>query len=117
MPSRAKLDWRGKEFVLQVRNAARLAVNETVDAARDDALASHEWVNRTGQLEEELISEHARPRSRNPLGRFGTTRRRGFYGLFHEEGTVHEFARPFLRPAAARQFPSLALRIRRRLGR
>lgn len=115
MPSRARLDWQGAKLVARVRAASVAAVNETVDAARDDAAVSHEWVNRNGQLEEEIVSEHATPGDPNPTARFGTTRRRGFYGLFHEEGTVHEFARPFLRPAADRQFPSLAARIRRRL--
>jgi hypothetical protein len=115
MASRARLDWRGAELVARMRTASRLAVNEAVDAAADDARASHEWVNRTGQLEEEIVTEHASPRARNPVARFGTTRRRGFYGLFHEEGTVSEYARPFLRPAADRHFPSLAERIRRRL--
>lgn len=115
MPSRARVDWRGADLVERVRTAARLGVNDAVDAARDDARVSHEWINRTGQLEEEIVSEHADPGDRNPTARFGTTRRRGFYGLFHEEGTEHEFARPFLRPAADRNFPSLAARIRRRL--
>lgn len=116
MPSRAGLTWRGPELIERVRTASRMAVNDTLDAARDDAAVSHEWVNRNNQLEEEIVSEHADPGDHNPSGLFGTTRRRGFYGLFHEEGTVHEYARPFLRPAADRNFPSLAARIRRRLG-
>lgn len=115
MPSRATLNWNGDALIRRVRAAAVAGVNETVDAARDDARASHEWVNRTGQLEEEIVSEHADPAAPNPTARFGTTRRRGFYGLFHEEGTKHEYERPFLRPAADRDFPSLAARIRRRL--
>jgi hypothetical protein len=115
MASRASLTWRGDELIARVRNAARAAVNETVDEAAEDARVSHEWQNRTLQLEEEIVSEHADPADPNPTASFGTTRRRGFYGLFHEEGTVHEFERPFLRPAADRHFYSLAHRIRRRL--
>ena len=115
MPSRGRLDWHGDKLLARVRAASVAGVNETVDAARDDAAVSHEWVNRHGQLEEEIVSEHADPADANPNALFGTTVRRGFYGLFHEEGTVHEFARPFLRPAADREFPSLAARIRRRL--
>lgn len=115
MPSRARLEWRGDALITSVRAAATAGVNETLEAAAADARASHEWVNRTGQLEEEIVTEHATKDDKNPTGRFGTTRRRGFYGLFHEEGTEHEFARPFLRPAADRNFPSLAQRIRRRL--
>lgn len=131
MPSRARVEMRGRALIEDVRSAARLAVNETVDAARDDAKATHdpEWVNRPtrwskegGQLEAELVSKHAVPESRkvsgpDPSGSFGFTRRRGFVGLFHEIGTVHEHERPVLRPAAARVFPTLADRIRRRLAR
>jgi hypothetical protein len=97
-----------------MRRAARAAVDETVDEAADDARVSHEWQNRTLQLEEEIVTEHADPGERNPSARFGTTRGRGFYGLFHEEGTVHEYERPFLRPAADRFFPTLAHKISRR---
>jgi len=115
MPSRARLDWRADAVIRRMHAAAAASVNDTVDAARDDAAASHVWLSRTGQLEEEIVSEHADPADPNPTARFGTTRRRGFYGLFHEEGTTHEFARPFLRPAADLAFPTLAGRIRRRL--
>lgn len=114
MPSRATSDWNGTAIVRRMERAARAAVNETVDAARDDALATHTWENRTGQLEEELISVHAAAGEGNPAASFGTTRRRGFYGYFHEIGTIHEIARPFLRPAADRTFPGLKLRIARR---
>lgn len=118
MPSRATLDWQGDKIIAAVTVAARAGINETLRAADDDASTSHEWVNRTDQLQEEIVVERARIDRSHGLalvGRFGTTRRRGFYGLFHEEGTVHEFARPFLRPAADRQFPTLAARIRARL--
>lgn len=115
MASRARLDWNGDKLIAQVRTAAREAVDATVDAARDDAAASHVWVNRTDQLQEEIVSQHADPAAPNPTASFGTTRRRGFYGLFHEEGTVKEFARPFLRPAADRHFGELAAKIRERL--
>lgn len=115
MPSRTRLDWQGGRLLERVREAAREAVNETVDDAAEDARTSHPWVNRDGQLEEEIVTEHADAAEANPTARFGTTRRRGFYGLFHEEGTVKEFERPFLRPAADRTFPTLAEKIRRRL--
>lgn len=128
MPSRAKIDWRGDELVRRVRRAAVAGVNETVDAARDDAKATHPWKDdpephtlKSGRrvqtdLERQIVSKHADPADPNPTGSFGTTRRGGFYGLFHEEGTEHEFARPFLRPAADREFPTLAARIRQRLA-
>lgn len=115
MTSSARLEWDGDALIARVQNAARAAVNDTVDAARDDASVTHEWVNRTMQLEEEIVSEHGDPGDANPSAKFGTTRRRGFVGLFHELGTVHEYERPFLRPAADRHFPTLAERISRRL--
>jgi hypothetical protein len=114
--SRATLDWNGDQLIALVADAARAAVTETVEEAADDARLSHEWANRTGQLEEEIIVEQADVGDPNPTASFGTTRRRGFYGLFHEEGTRHEFARPFLRPAADRHFPELTAKIRGRLG-
>lgn len=113
--SRVRSDWNGDKLVEAVRKAARGAVNDLVDAARDDAETSHEWANRTMQLEEEIVSEHASADAGSPSAAFGTTRRRGFYGLFHEEGTTHEYERPFLRPAADLTFPLLAASIRARL--
>jgi hypothetical protein len=114
MPNRVSTQWNGDKIISRMERAVRGAVNETVDAARDDALATHTWENRTGQLEEELISVHAAAGERNPAASFGTTKRRGFYGYFHERGTINEIARPFLRPAADRNFPGLKLRIARR---
>lgn len=114
MPSRVTTQWNGDKILGRMERAVRGAVNETVDDARDDALATHTWENRTGQLEEELISVHAVAGERNPTASFGTTKRRGFYGYFHEVGTIREIARPFLRPAADRTFPGLKLRIARR---
>lgn len=114
-------------LVDRVRDAARDGVNEVVDAARDDAAAVHPWVEdpephtlKSGRrvqtdLERQIVSRHADPDAVNPTGSFGTTERAGFYGYFHEIGTVHEFERPFLRPAADRQFPRLADAIAERL--
>lgn len=115
MTSSARLEWNGDAIISRVEAAARAAVNETVDDAAGDARLSHGWINRSLQLEDEIKTEHAKLGERNPSAKFGTTRRRGFYGLFHELGTVHEHERPFLRPAADRVFPTLAARIRRRL--
>ena len=131
MPSRARLDWRGQELAERVRTAARLAVNETVDDARDEAKATHEpmwentptkWSKTGGQLESEIDSRHADPASQkvhgpDPVASFGFARKRGFYGLFHEVGTIHEIEKPVLRPTADAVFPTLAARIRRRLAR
>ena len=129
MPSRARLDWRGEQLARRVRSAAVAGVNETVDVARDTAKDTHEpmWRNTPtryskegGQLEEEIGSRHADPASEtihgpDPVGAFGFARKRGFYGLFHEVGTIHEIEKPVLRPTADRIFPTLEARIRRRL--
>lgn len=115
MANRARLDWNGDKLIAQVEEATRAAINDVTAEAADDARATHSWVSRTGNLETEIVTEDAADNGDQIVGRFGTTRRRGFYGLFHEEGTKHEYERPFLRPAADRAFPTLADRIARRL--
>lgn len=123
MASRVRLDWRGDKLVARVRRAVEDSIDETVDAARDDAIATHPWhvdpryrrfrnikhpIN--PHLEGQIYSEHVTPGAPVPTGRFGYTRRRGFYGLFLE------FKFPTIRPAGDRNFPMLAARIRRRLS-
>jgi hypothetical protein len=115
MSSKAQLNWNGDRVRARLVVASRAAISETLQAADDDASQSHSWQTRKGQLEEEIVTTSVEVHGSRMRGFFGTTRRRGFYGLFHEEGTVHEFARPFLRPAADRTFPSLAGRIARKL--
>jgi hypothetical protein len=123
MPSRARLDWRGDELVAKVRRAVEDSIDETVDAGRDDATETHPWhvdprfrrfrnIKRpiNPHLEDQIESEHVTPGSAVPTGRFGYTRRRGFYGLFLE------FKFPTIRPAGDRVFPTLPARIRRRLS-
>lgn len=113
--SRVDFIWNGPAVVERVRGAARDAVNATLEEAAADAEASHPWVNRTGQLDAEIAVEHAKPGDSSPSGAFGTTRRRGFYGMFHELATRHEHEHPFLRPAADRHFGTLAEKIKERL--
>lgn len=105
----ARLTWRGPEVLAAVREATREAIDETTEEAAKDAAASHWWRNRSGLLEANIEHEPADRFGRTVRGRFGTTRRQGFYGLFLERRT------PFLRPAADRNFPRLAQRIRGRL--
>lgn len=116
--SNVTFEWNGDRLIERVERAAREGVNETVDDARDDARATHTWKPSTrwpSDLETQIVSEHAHGADPNPTGKFGYTRRKGFYGLFHEEGTVHEHMFPALRPAADRVFPTLAARIREKL--
>lgn len=128
MTAHKRFEWNGDELLVRIENATREAVNETVDAARDDARLTHPWKDdprertlKSGRkvdthLEHQIVSEHADPDDPNPTGSFGYTRRRGFYGLFHEEGSSHERIFPTIRPAADRQFPAVLERIRRKLS-
>jgi hypothetical protein len=126
--SKVSFDWNGDALIHRVEEASREAVNETVDAARDDAKATHTWkvdpeprrLRKGGRLinpdlESQIVSEHDDTPGRNPTAYFGYTKKKGFYGLFHEEGTVHEHEYPALRPAADRKFPTLAARIKEKL--
>jgi hypothetical protein len=86
----------------------------------DDAKASHPWHEdpkprtlKSGRhvdthLQPQIRSEHAEgvDGDGHIVARVGYTRRAGFVGLFHEDGTVHEHAFPTIRPAADREFPS-----------
>ena len=122
--------WNGDQLLDKIEKAAVAAINETADAGRDDARASHPWKIdpkprklKSGRrvdthLEHQIESEHAAAVAADGHARahFGYTRRAGFVGLFHEEGTVHEHAYPTIRPAADRQAPTFIERLRRRLG-
>lgn len=114
MTSRARLDWNGDKLIERVAEAARASIDETLAEADTDASASHWWLNRTSNLELNIVTEDAKVEGLRVSGRFGTTtmrrgRRTGWYGLFLEYKT------PFLRPAADRVFPTLAAKIARRL--
>lgn len=100
--------WNGEEVAREIAAATKAAIDETTAAAAEDAKTSHWWNSRKGQLQEEIVNEPAKVEGTRTTGRFGTTQRRGFYGLFFERRT------PFLRPAADRLFPTLAERIKRR---
>lgn len=113
--------WHGDELLERLQRDAANAINAVTKAAAEDARTSHPWRNRTGNLETRIKSRKARPVGSKVTGAFGFAYARGragvrdgFYGLFHEEPTTHEFIRPTLRPAADRHFPALAAEIRKR---
>lgn len=105
----ARSVWRGKEVLRSVQRATEAAINDVTERAAQDARANRWWASRSGTLAGEIVNERAVRRGKTIIGRFGTTKGRGFYGLFLEKRT------PFLRPAADRQFPRLGAAIRRRL--
>jgi hypothetical protein len=99
--------WNGPEIARKLLEDAREAIDETTEEAARQAAASAP--HRTGRLAEETISEPAVIEGDKARGKFGSTQRRGFYGLFLER------RQPFLRPAADATFPTLARRIKGRM--
>jgi len=116
MANRAALVWNGDAVLARVAEAARVSINETLREADADASASHWWRNRTGYGEAHILVEDAKIDGPLVSGRFGATysgqkgHRSAFYLLFLE------YKSAFLRPAADRNFPTLAAKIRARLG-
>lgn len=108
--ARLKLDWQGDKVVERVLNATRESVDESTEEAARVAAGSHWWRSRTGNLDSQIVNEPAvRTGNTAVKGRFGSTRDKGFYGLFLERRNA------FLRPAADSVFPRLVARIRSRL--
>ena len=108
------LRWRGKQVTRQVRRAQREAVDATMAAAVIDAKRSHPWQNRTGTAEGSIqVAERAREIPGGVRGVWGSLRVR--YFRFLEFGTSVMEEMPTLRPAADRNYPDLAGRVRRLL--
>lgn len=105
--------WYGNQIARRVTEAAIEAVDETTQAAADAAQQQHWWASRgDNNLQRQTINEHAEIVEDGAVaGRFGTTRRKGFYGLFLE------LQQPFLRPAADQEFPHLGERMAEKLAR
>lgn len=115
------VEFNGDELRDRLRRDTANAVDAVTRASARDAEASHTWVNRKGNLETKIRNRRANRASSVITGAFGYAYakgrkgvRDGFYGLFHETGTTHEFARPTLRPAADRHFGDLVGEIRKR---
>jgi hypothetical protein len=101
--------WYGSEIASRVLAASLDAIDEVTADAAAEAKQQHSWEDRAGRLERETISEAASVTREGAAGRFGTTERMGFYGLFLE------YKHPFLRPVADRVFPTLPQRLREKL--
>lgn len=116
-----KTEYHGDELSDRLRRDVADAINSVTSDAAVGARVSHTWVNRKGNLETKIENRRARRVGPVITGAFGYVYakgrrgvRDGFYGLFHEEGTTHEMARPTLRPSADRNFGSLIHEIRER---
>jgi len=133
--SSASLVWKGKALTDRMRRAQKLGINATMSQCVKHAKANHDWKNRTGVLEGSLgIAEYAREDADGVVGHWGSQDVK--YALIHElGGTIQAVnakalaipmpdgemafvksvtipARPYLRPAADAQYPSLVDNIR-----
>lgn len=105
------LKWRGAEVAARAEAAAKLAIDKTMARCVDEAKTDHPWENRTGTLEGSLrIVDAAAEDGARVVGRWGSADVN--YAIYLETGTVHMEPKPYLRPAADRQYPYLRLRIR-----
>ncbi len=112
------LKWNGKRVTARFRAAQAVGVNATMAASVIHAKRNHTWTNRTGILERSIgTAQNATFGRRGVRGVWGSIA--VAYALIHELGgqagrglaaTIR--ARPYLRPAAAAQYPGLARRIR-----
>lgn len=132
------LKWYGKEVSEKLRKAQIAGVNATMAACVTDAKRRHTWNNRTGVLEGSIdIAEPASSKSAGSGVRGVWGSKDVLYALIHELGGVIKPVRaqalmfqaddgsfvvaksvtiperPYLRPAADKQYPKLAKRIRR----
>lgn len=97
--------WYGPDINTRIKMAAKVAIDQTTEAAAQSASTNHWWRNRSGLLASEILHDPAVIRGNKISGRFGSTRD-AFYGLFLERRT------PFLRPAADKEFKLLSKRIK-----
>lgn len=114
------LKWEGEKLLDKSRRAQRQGVDATMQLAVVSAKSNHEWKNRTGTLEGSLqVTEAAQDTGSGAAGSWGSTD--VAYALIHELGGQAGSAtippRPYLRPAADREYPGLAKRIRKAFQR
>ena len=138
--ARRSLVWRGDEVTAKMRAAQIAGVNATMGACVVTSKSTHEWQNRSGVLEGGIdIVDYAAEDGEGVRGTWGV--RDVKYALIHElggwirakaakalafvvpDGTMRFVkavfipARPYLRPSADANYPSLAERIRRAFER
>lgn len=136
------LKWYGKAVTAKMEQAQIVGVNQTMAAASAEAKQNHSWQNRTGTLEGSIdIADYARAEKDGVRGTWGA--RDIAYARIHELGgtirpkkakalaipdpkkaggvilvqSVTIPARPYLRPAADKEYPKLASRIKKAFER
>ena len=136
MAASQSLVWKGEAVKGRMREAQRLGVNRVMGRCVVEAKSNHPWENRTSVLEGGIdVVEYAIPDPQGVRGVWGV--RDVVYALIHELGgtivaknakalaiptkdggvvfaqSVTIPARPYLRPAGDKLYPTLADQIRR----
>jgi hypothetical protein len=106
--------WRGPAIAAKAAAAARYGIDKTTSESVVYAKQNHEWQNVTGTLEGSLQMRGAVPEGARMVGRWGSFS--VLYALWLEIGTVNMPARPYLRPSADVNYPSLRRHIREGWG-
>jgi len=134
--ARKTLTWKGKALTEKMRRAQKLGVNATMAKCVQDAKSNHTWQNQSGVLEGSIVIDvFARDFERGVEGVWGS--RDVVYARIQELGgtirptraaklaipqpgggvafvdSVTIPARPYLRPAADKNYPDLVMNIRR----
>jgi hypothetical protein len=103
--------WRGPQIAAKIAAASRFGIDKTTSEAVLYAKQNHTWQNVTGTLEGSIQMRGAEPGATGRMeGRWGSFTVN--YALWLEIGTEHMPARPYLRPAADANYPSLRRHIR-----
>lgn len=106
--STVKLTWHGDAIRKRLDDAQRLGIDTTTGAA---VIPAKQFVRvKTRILQGSIKSRQAVKEGGRWVGRWGSFKVN--YALFQEIGTAHMSAQPYLRPAAAIEYPRLAGRIR-----
>ena len=114
---RAGVKWEGPRVASKMRKAEIRAINIVMSRCVRTAKTSHEWKNRTGILEGSIgVEFFARPQGSGAAGIWGSVDVK--YARVHELGSPKQTikARPYLRPAAEKEYPRLAAEIRKAFG-
>lgn len=108
---RGTREWFGPELVAKKREEAVVMLNETAEEGAQLAIQGKWWTPRRGAegLVGEVVVEPAELRMRILQSKFGSTMRRGFFGLFLEK------QQPWIRPAGDKAAAHLLARLRGRL--
>lgn len=114
------LKWNGDKILKKVARAQIDAINTTMLAATIHAKNNHPWANQTGSLEGSIqINQPAHRVIGGARGVWGSEDivyalrlELGFQGRDSKGVVINQAPMPYLRPAAAVQYPLLAGRIR-----